>query len=264
MHEVSQTVTIYTLADPTTGEIRYVGKAIDLAARFHGHFYENHQTSKSHKANWIKSLKDRGLKPVMEVLEQTTDDDWQESERFWIESLRQLGFKLTNLTVGGDGITRMLPEVREKIRQKKLGTKASPETLEKRRLSMLKHLPKMRLLKLGTHHSESTRKKIGDSNRGGKRTAETRAKMSAWQIGRKMSPEAIEKSRQANLGKKLSPESIAKRQATARAKWEHQGFRFSQETRKKMSVSSLGKKWPEESLSDETWMKRHGKQVMFA
>jgi hypothetical protein len=63
---MSLTVHIYTLAHPITGEIRYVGKTCRYEKRKIEHLYEDNRTRKS---NWIKSLRNLGLKPVMEPLE---------------------------------------------------------------------------------------------------------------------------------------------------------------------------------------------------
>jgi group I intron endonuclease len=71
---------IYTLNDPRTNEVRYVGKTNNLRARYNTHLNDK---SKTHKNNWIKLLKSYGLKPIMEVIE-ICGDDWVERERFWI------------------------------------------------------------------------------------------------------------------------------------------------------------------------------------
>jgi len=100
-------VFIYTLADPVTREVRYVGKAINLENRLRRHIYTAASSiEQNHKTNWLKSLRAKGLKPIIEALEEIiepTEAQWQEAERFWIEYLRVLGFKLTNLVAGGYG-----------------------------------------------------------------------------------------------------------------------------------------------------------------
>ena len=57
-------VFIYSLSDPRTGEIRYVGKTVNLKRRLYGHLYDDEKT---HKSAWIKSLKRLGLKPQLDI-----------------------------------------------------------------------------------------------------------------------------------------------------------------------------------------------------
>lgn len=99
---------IYTLSDPETKEIRYVGKTNNLKSRYNNHISHN---IKTHCCNWIKSLKKRNLLPIMEVIEKANDDNWVEREQFWISQFNNL----TNQTIGGEGLC---------------GIKASDETKE--------------------------------------------------------------------------------------------------------------------------------------
>lgn len=97
---MNQPVYIYTLSDPRTNFVRYVGKARNPKGRYSGHM---NSTSATHRAKWINSLKALALSPKMEIIEEVAEDGWQEAERFWIESLRQMGCDLTNHTGGGEG-----------------------------------------------------------------------------------------------------------------------------------------------------------------
>lgn len=48
-----------------------------------------------------------GVKPKIEIVEILNEDDsknWKFWEKYWISQFRQWGFKLTNLTNGGDGV----------------------------------------------------------------------------------------------------------------------------------------------------------------
>lgn len=94
-------VFVYTLTDPSTQQIRYVGVTVDLSRRLENHLF---QKEKTHKYNWICGLRKRGLRPVIEELERIPAanlQEWQEAERFWIAYLRSLGFKLMNHSAGG-------------------------------------------------------------------------------------------------------------------------------------------------------------------
>lgn len=121
---------IYSLSDPRSGEIRYVGKTIDTQMRISAHC--SHKSS-FRSSNWIKSLKKIGLRPQIETLEECDEIDWQEVERFWISYLRFLGARLTNLDGGGSGGKRVSEETREKMRRAHLGKKLTPEHRENSR-----------------------------------------------------------------------------------------------------------------------------------
>jgi predicted GIY-YIG superfamily endonuclease len=54
---------IYTLSDPITNEIRYIGYSKDPKKRYANHLCISKLKSK--KNSWIKSLKNKGLKPIM-------------------------------------------------------------------------------------------------------------------------------------------------------------------------------------------------------
>ena len=90
---------IYGLQDPTTNEIRYVGKTNNPKKRLMFHLYCN-DTNK-HKSNWIMSLKKTGTKPNLLILEKTNEIEWEEREKHWIKYGRDNGWRLTNICDGG-------------------------------------------------------------------------------------------------------------------------------------------------------------------
>lgn len=97
------TTHIYTLSDPTTGEIRYVGKTINIKRRFYQHTNKKiQQNSKTHVSNWLLSLLDKSNKPIIEIIE-TCEKAWEEREIYWIEYYKNLGCKLCNISEGGRG-----------------------------------------------------------------------------------------------------------------------------------------------------------------
>lgn len=106
---------IYALTDPRTGDIRYVGYSSQLSRRFCAHLQDARKGLLTHKAKWIASLLREGLRPGLEVLEESPVSAPQQ-EKIWIAALRSKGFNLTNDTDGGDGVT-MTPTIRAKIAQ---------------------------------------------------------------------------------------------------------------------------------------------------
>lgn len=115
---------IYTLACPISGQIRYVGKTTkSLQRRLQGHLcYSN--KNYSHRGNWIYNLKTRGFSPVIELVEELSlDIDWEKAEAYWIEQFKAWGFDLVNDTVGGRGVDNHTREAKVKISFTKVGKK---------------------------------------------------------------------------------------------------------------------------------------------
>lgn len=100
---------IYILVCPESGEVRYVGKTINLKKRYSCHFSLAVAKKKyrSYVGNWIASLRKRGLRPIMEVIEECYAD-WSQREKYWISSYRNSGASLCNLTDGGEGMCGMV------------------------------------------------------------------------------------------------------------------------------------------------------------
>jgi NUMOD1 domain/GIY-YIG catalytic domain len=96
-------VNIYSLSDPITGEIRYVGKTVNTIQRRLTYHLQNAKRYKHYTANWINSLKKKNLKPIVELLDVVEAKDWEFWERYWIAQCKAWGFKLTNYTEGGCG-----------------------------------------------------------------------------------------------------------------------------------------------------------------
>lgn len=111
---------IYGLRDPFTSEIRYVGKTVNLNRRYNSHISRCNE-SKRHSANWIRSIIQAGSKPILFIIEETSLENWQDRETFWINYYRNL-FDLTNITDGGK---------HDCVSRGRLGKKNSPEHIAK-------------------------------------------------------------------------------------------------------------------------------------
>lgn len=207
-----ETTFIYGLNDPETGECRYIGKADDPHKRLFGcggHLKRCHK--KHHCACWIKSLVNRGLRPLLEVLQEVPVLEWELWERAWISASRKIGMDLTNVTDGGDGT-----EGGEK--HPSFGMRHSAEARAKISASL-----KGNKRTKGNKLSPSHRAKIGAALKGNKLSSEHCAKISAAKKGKK--------------GKKHSPETRARLSAILKGHKRRLGQKHSLETRAKMSAA---------------------------
>lgn len=118
------------MKDPITGLIRYVGKSDNPKKRLSSHLGEARDRN-CHRKVWLQSLKIQGLRPVLEILDEVPEEEWQSWEVAYIEHFREAGYDLTNNSAGGDGICNPSPATRELMRTRKLGRKISSETRAK-------------------------------------------------------------------------------------------------------------------------------------
>lgn len=177
---------LYVLVDPNTRKIRYVGQTSQtVRARLSQHIWHTTSPSqpKHHVNSWIKVLLEAGQKPILRlVCLRETLEEIDVAEIASIARLRAKGYKLCNITSGGDGHYVMAEETREKRRQSSLG--------EKNPLFGKKHTEETKayLKKIGTGKpcSPETRAKLskifsgpGSPNWGQKRSPEVRAKLLA-------------------------------------------------------------------------------------
>jgi hypothetical protein len=250
---MNRTVIIYSLSDPRTDALRYVGKTeVDLNERLRGHLKE---TADTHKARWIAQLKSVGIVPKiepLETLENPSTGEWEEAERFWIECLRQYGLPLTNLDAGGFGGNKKSTETKLKIGNANRG-RVFPLEIRKKfsiaRLSMDSEQKKLISLKISAANrqrkaSSETREKLSLAHKGKKRSLEAVIKTANANRGKKRSIEFCQKIRLINLGRKQSAETIAKRSASMK------GRIITASVGKKISTSKMG-----HSTSNETRLK---------
>jgi group I intron endonuclease len=128
---MKSTTFIYTLSD-INGDIRYIGKSNTPRKRLYSHVKECKTSNKSHKINWIKSLLSKGESPIIEVLDEVVEEEWEFWEQYWIAQFRQWGFNLTNISIGGTNNNyKRTIETKQKMRKSKLGTKLPEEQKKK-------------------------------------------------------------------------------------------------------------------------------------
>lgn len=90
---------IYTLVDPVTHEVRYVGQTWQPARRKNQHQSVSNNLSGRRVNHWILSLLQDGLKPIFVKVEETENLD--EREMFWVAEHRRRGARLLNMNNGG-------------------------------------------------------------------------------------------------------------------------------------------------------------------
>lgn len=249
-------VYIYGLTDPRNNQIRYVGYTKhSVEKRLAEHTKDKR---KRPVGDWIQSLGKVGIKPSYTIIEESNESACKEREVHWIAYYRSIGVDLLNATDGGDGVVSPSIEARAKLSAYRKANPNSPETAakigeanrkraaEKRRLLGLP--PKKLSLKI-----KGIDARFGNTkNRGRKHTPEAIAKMSLAKKGkpnlklrgRKLSPEQIEQIRRVRLGYKHTEESKRKMSESRRGEKNHFfGKHHAVETREKLSIAHMGKKW---------------------
>ena len=113
-------VYIYALTEPNDeNAIRYIGKTQNLKQRFKLHLKE-YRYNQSYKNNWIKGLVSRSLQPIMIVLDEVDEEEWEFWEIYYVDLYKSWGFKLTNSARPGKGGSyswQYTDEIKSKLRQ---------------------------------------------------------------------------------------------------------------------------------------------------
>lgn len=180
------TTYIYTLSDPRTLQVKYVGKTTNIKMRYYNHTnFRSLVNKRTHVSNWVMNLKRSNLLPILEIIDETTDDNWVNLEQYWISQFKCWGFDLCNHTGGGEGGCGN----KWTDNQRKLITAAIKG--KKRTVAQRINISKG---KIGKPKSEKTKLKCKNSNIGKhKISEETRLKLSDSHKGIKQTKESIDK-----------------------------------------------------------------------
>jgi group I intron endonuclease len=216
--EAVMSASIYRITNTVNGKF-YIGQTIQsLNKRWWAHRYNAiHKSFTTHLYNAIRKYGPESF--TVELLEETTTDQLNDRERYWIAELQPA----YNMTEGGEG-GKPSDEVRAKMRAAKIGRKLSVKSCDKLSAAMTgKNHPMY-----GKKHSPESRAKMSASARN--MSPETRAKINA--AAQYKSPETCAKISAAKLGKTHSPETRIKMSAT------RLGKTHSPETRAKLSAAA--------------------------
>lgn len=174
---------IYTLSDPRTNEVRYVGWTTRLEVRLAGHISDAKSSRhKNRKSAWIRSLLNSGSLPIMTVVQSGTGNDWEHVEASWIQRLKDTGSNLTNSTKGGEGVVGWIPgpeTITRYIARGKL--RGMPPGVQEMGAAALRGKKKPPL-------TSDHRRKLSESGMGRVPTEATRRKLSEGQKGRTRRP----------------------------------------------------------------------------
>lgn len=200
-------VYIYGLADES-GEVRYVGKALNPYNRLRRHITEVKRGGKhTYKKAWMRKCIAEGKVIHVILLEMVPTSNWPEAECWWIAFFRSIGARLVNQTDGGEGaINNLLGRERSAEHCKKMSAARKGKPWPKgRRPNPPGTGAKIAAALRGRKVPPEIVERVAAQNRGRvpwnkgiklpftpevrAREAERRSKLSSWNKGMKMPPE---------------------------------------------------------------------------
>jgi hypothetical protein len=167
--------TIYAFVDQNKKPF-YIGRTWNLKKRIKEHLYEVKNGNTLPKYNKLRKLLEGGevFNDLIVVLEENISSELIENkEIFYIAKLREEGYKLKNLTDGGEGAINTIPGLSEKLRKIHTGSKRSKETRKK-----------ISEAKLGVKFSDEHKKNLSIARKKRITKLETREKTSKTSKGK--------------------------------------------------------------------------------
>jgi hypothetical protein len=198
---------IYTLSDPSTMEIRYVGQTNEPKRRFNDHISssinESSDSYDTYKARWIRKILNNNLVPIMSIIDSCSSfEESNKLEKIYVENLTKDGYRLTNSHV--TDVTEFSVETRKKISSAKKG-KTLEEIVGLEKSLELKEYYSERMKLNNPNKSNDTlvKEKISNTLKEYFSTPENH-----WAYGKKMTDDHNEKLRQAKLN---NPNNVGNR-----------------------------------------------------
>jgi len=98
---IQMNIYIYTLKDPITNEIRYIGQTVNPSRRLNRHINNSKNLEdKRHINNWIRNINQN---PIMDIIEICDYSIRNSREEYWINYYKDKGYNLCNSSNGGAG-----------------------------------------------------------------------------------------------------------------------------------------------------------------
>jgi len=189
---------IYSLSDPNTNEIRYIGQTDNINRRYNDHLAntinENSTEYNTHKSRWIRKLMLNNLYPIISIIETTnTLIDSNIREKFYIKKLTDEGVKLTNSYCSD--VTEFSSETRDKMSVAKKGKKLE-EIVGEEKAAELKIYYSNRITQNNPNKSNDTlvKEKISDTLKD-----YFKDKNNHWAYGKEMTDSMCNNLRQSHL-----------------------------------------------------------------
>lgn len=196
---------IYTLSDPVTLKVRYVGITFRGKRRLNEHLSRAVNGGKTHRDCWIRSLIASGVRPSYLVIEHGCGDGWQDAERRWITHFRE-SCDLVNHTDGGDGTPGYIPSpaLRKKWSAMRAGVPYQPGRIGamKGKSHTQESREKIRQAGLGRHHTKESKAKLSEAHKGKQLSEEHKEKLSAIRKGSVLTEEHKQKIAASTIGRK--------------------------------------------------------------
>lgn len=102
---------IYALCCPDTQEIRYIGKANNPEIRLRKHLQAASYKPENYAQRWMAKLLSAGKLPsLLYIRKIEAEENWQDIEREEIAKGFSEGLRLTNTSIGGEGVLLRNPE----------------------------------------------------------------------------------------------------------------------------------------------------------
>lgn len=149
---MAKKVELYSLSDPNTNEVMYIGKAVNSLKRFSAHI--NYSKSRNTPLYaWINELLSLNQKPLLHILDVVDENEWEQKEIELINEYRNKSVNLLNVAKGGNQPYCSVSQ--RKINGKNVANQIHSNPLQKKLWGLKKDL----------FHCLSTFKRINDNIR---------------------------------------------------------------------------------------------------